>query len=378
MELLFEDGTSPYNEYTDISHTHLFPAYLAVMRLDSSQQNATVLQRDFVGRQDLVNFSIRKIAQEIVDEETSGQCINNRDRFVLLLRCPQEQAVRLMAKVMDNIRMYLHLSVKSAISLCITHPNDLPGMYQRTLLLTSQNATYNEGSLYLMEESGSPGVHEEITTILPAELAQSLRAGDEKRIRAFFGRICETLAATQYNPSLLQLLCSLSQSTIYATSTRAGLTNEQAFELIEQHCLVYPLDADTALASMCQMAVTAAQLITEQNRISGQEYAQEIARYIKANFHKTSLAIGDVCTQFDISQTQLSLIFKREMGTSFLQYVLDLRIERAQQLLRGTSKKIYEIALETGFEDPGYFSYCFKQRCGMTPKNFRQGAEGHA
>ncbi|MGN1250254.1 MAG: helix-turn-helix domain-containing protein [Candidatus Spyradocola sp.] len=35
-----------------------------------------------------------------------------------------------------------------------------------------------------------------------------------------------------------------------------------------------------------------------------------------------------------------------------------------------------EIALETGFEDPGYFSYCFKQRCGMTPKNFRQGAEG--
>ncbi|MGN1250253.1 MAG: helix-turn-helix domain-containing protein [Candidatus Spyradocola sp.] len=50
------------------------------------------------------------------------------------------------------------------------------------------------------------------------------------------------------------------------------------------------------------------------------------------------------------------------------------RIRRTQ--LIGSEKKIYEIALETGFENPGYFSYCFKQRCGMTPKNFRQAAEG--
>ena len=89
-------------------------------------------------------------------------------------------------------------------------------------------------------------------------------------------------------------------------------------------------------------------------------------------------SISDVCEAFHISQTQLSLIFKREMGTSFLQYVLDKRIERAKALLRDSEKKIYEIALETGFEDPGYFSYCFKQRCGVTPKNYRQGADARA
>lgn len=54
------------------------------------------------------------------------------------------------------------------------------------------------------------------------------------------------------------------------------------------------------------------------------------------------------------------------------------RIERAKALLRDSEKKIYEIALETGFEDPGYFSYCFKQRCGVTPKNYRQGADARA
>ena len=45
--------------------------------------------------------------------------------------------------------------------------------------------------------------------------------------------------------------------------------------------------------------------------------------------------------------------------------------------LGDSGEVFYEIALETGFEDPGYFSYCFRQRCGLTPKNFRQEAKSH-
>ena len=84
-----------------------------------------------------------------------------------------------------------------------------------------------------------------------------------------------------------------------------------------------------------------------------------------------------LCDVFHISQTQLSLVFRRDLGTTFLQYVLDMSIDRARHLLLHTDKKVYEIALETGFEDPGYFSYCFRQRCGLTPKNFRQEAKSH-
>ena len=72
-----------------------------------------------------------------------------------------------------------------------------------------------------------------------------------------------------------------------------------------------------------------------------------------------------------MSQTQFSLLFKRETGTSFLQYLLDLRIEKAQSLLAESNQKIYQVAEETGFGDASYFSYCFKQRCGLSPKEFR-------
>ena len=78
-----------------------------------------------------------------------------------------------------------------------------------------------------------------------------------------------------------------------------------------------------------------------------------------------------MCAAFGVSQTQFSLLFKREMGTSFLQYLLDLRIEAAKELLAHSNRKIYQIAEETGFGDASYFSYCFRQRCGLSPKEYR-------
>ena len=143
--------------------------------------------------------------------------------------------------------------------------------------------------------------------------------------------------------------------------------------LLEAHRQVYPQEAGTVFTALRGAAIEAAGLIRACSRENGKEFAQRVADFIQDSYMRPDLSIADVCEQFSISQTQLALIFKREMDTSFLQYVLDLRIARAQELLLFSDKKIYQIAEEAGFEDAGYFSYCFKQRCGVTPKSFRQG-----
>ena len=104
---------------------------------------------------------------------------------------------------------------------------------------------------------------------------------------------------------------------------------------------------------------------------SGSELIAQAVAYTQSNYADKDLSLESLCALFQISQTQFSLLFKREMGTSFLQYLLDQRIAAAQKLLRETSMKIYQIAEETGFGDASYFSYCFKQRCGLSPKEYR-------
>ncbi|WP_342772925.1 helix-turn-helix transcriptional regulator [Paenibacillus lentus] len=63
------------------------------------------------------------------------------------------------------------------------------------------------------------------------------------------------------------------------------------------------------------------------------------------------------------------------MKTTFVNYLLGVRMEAAQYLLRNTELKAFEIAERIGFADPNYFSFCFRKKFGISPKEYRNGAE---
>jgi YesN/AraC family two-component response regulator len=80
-----------------------------------------------------------------------------------------------------------------------------------------------------------------------------------------------------------------------------------------------------------------------------------------------------VADELDIHPVWLSRLFKKETGQNFLDYVTDIRMEKAKDLLRHTSFKIYEIAEKIGYQEIQYFGKLFKKRMNMTPKEFRYG-----
>ena len=71
----------------------------------------------------------------------------------------------------------------------------------------------------------------------------------------------------------------------------------------------------------------------------------------------------------------LRKLFKKEMGRSPLEYLTDLRMNRARELLLDGTRKlpIAEVAEACGFSDALYFSRVFKKRFGSSPTQFRQG-----
>ncbi|MBS0632481.1 MAG: AraC family transcriptional regulator [Verrucomicrobia bacterium] len=65
--------------------------------------------------------------------------------------------------------------------------------------------------------------------------------------------------------------------------------------------------------------------------------------------------------------------FKQETGQSLHQYRLQNRLNRAKLLLKSSDATVEQIALQTGFTDPYYFSSIFKQKTGSTPSGWRRG-----
>lgn len=99
----------------------------------------------------------------------------------------------------------------------------------------------------------------------------------------------------------------------------------------------------------------------------------EATRYVEQNFSNNELSLNSVASQVGISPSYFSTIFRQETGQTFIEYLTGLRMEKARELLRCTSRRTSDIAYEVGYKDSHYFSYIFKKTQGLTPKDYRSG-----
>ena len=74
-----------------------------------------------------------------------------------------------------------------------------------------------------------------------------------------------------------------------------------------------------------------------------------------------------------MSSYYFSKLFKEVSGYNFIEYVTNMRIDRAKELLSDGRLSMKEICMEVGYGDPNYFSRIFKKCVGVTPTEFREG-----
>jgi AraC-like DNA-binding protein len=84
--------------------------------------------------------------------------------------------------------------------------------------------------------------------------------------------------------------------------------------------------------------------------------------------------ISELAAQVGLSTAHLAEIFTRELGVPPFHYLVERRVERAAELLRGTDLPITAIALELGFASSSHFSRVFKQLASVPPREFRRAA----
>ncbi len=92
--------------------------------------------------------------------------------------------------------------------------------------------------------------------------------------------------------------------------------------------------------------------------------------YMEKNYAE-QLTVKDLTRVARMSQTSLMRTFKQLMGRSPIEYLIQLKISKARQLLRRTDLSISEIATQTGFCDANYLARQFRKLIGMSPRKFR-------
>ncbi|MCZ8517901.1 MULTISPECIES: AraC family transcriptional regulator [Paenibacillus] len=91
--------------------------------------------------------------------------------------------------------------------------------------------------------------------------------------------------------------------------------------------------------------------------------------------YQNPLAVEDLCREFLISPRHFQRKFKEATGTTYTKMLQDIRIHRSCELLMDTDWSVQTIALEVGVHDMKHFYRLFKERCGVTPHDFRCQAQ---
>lgn len=95
-------------------------------------------------------------------------------------------------------------------------------------------------------------------------------------------------------------------------------------------------------------------------------------QYIKENLDDPDLSLVMLARNYYMNSSYLSRIFKKEVKTSFIEYLIDQRIEKAKQLLRCSNMKSYEVGERVGIYNANYFGVVFKKKTGLTPVEYRK------
>ncbi|HNX63662.1 MAG TPA: helix-turn-helix transcriptional regulator [Oscillospiraceae bacterium] len=207
-----------------------------------------------------------------------------------------------------------------------------------------------------------------------AKIDQFLRSGKREKRKEILNSFFEEVGYERLESLMFRLYITMDIYISVRTFTREiGITNEEftnRFGSID--------DIAAKLATLASAYEYFSDML-EQCIIWRMEFSREDSyavikkakEYISKNYACDELSLGSVAEAINLSPTYFSSIFKKDVGTNFVDYLTKIRLDKAKEFLCCTSMQVSEIAYKVGFKDYRYFSQIFKKNTGQTPREFK-------
>ena len=170
----------------------------------------------------------------------------------------------------------------------------------------------------------------------------------------------------------------------------AGENKNGKIDALESGAAVFmdkPVDIDVLLKQIGNLIKRQAQLkdlyskkyVAEPSKLTISSMDDELMRkavvFIEQNMENEDYGVDDFASDMAIGRTRLYQKITDLTGMSIKEFILDIRLKRAGQLLRESEYTVAEISTMTGFANPKYFSVCFKRHFGQTPTEFKAAGQ---
>ncbi len=330
---------------------------------------------------------VTEAISEIVDRHDAILFDLNLDGKAVLFKADSDETIAenvrgCIEDMKELFRQFPHIRYFGGVGQAVERISDIPDSYNwANRAYAHQYLTSDNDFLFGSEE----GLHSQREDVILSEIDP--RHIDRKLVKEFLMRGDESETAF----FLDEFIQGMGQNAIRSTMLRQYVSMDIYFcvaDFVENDLGLSRNDADAQIPAaellsdesstreyLENIISKAIRLRKENSQGHYRDVVSEAISYINEHYGDDELSLNTLSAHVNFSPNHLSAVFRQETGQTFIKYLTDLRMNKAKELLLGTSKKSNEIGLLVGYKDPHYFSYLFKKTQGMTTTQYR-GNEG--
>ena len=162
---------------------------------------------------------------------------------------------------------------------------------------------------------------------------------------------------------VLELVMGVEKKAFFAGTVKYAISYRRNY--------IHELQACTDMEGMKKWFLDKTSEICSNMEKEAVSIIEKAKSYIRDSYRK-DISLDEVSREVDISPYYFSKLFKQETGGNFIEYLTEVRLRNARELLKDSQLSIKEICGESGYSDPNYFSRIFKKYEGVTPSEFRE------
>ena len=348
--------------------------YLAVA-IDIAERNGSKLQ---ALETSLVLLQIRDILHQKLPGGYHGFLISKEDQFLsLILVIPPEagevsinQAVLHLCRALDELSGAAFCDIQWSCGKIYTYIKDVRYSY------LDARKNLDRQRFYGQQENQEFSIPPQASYFEQAKLIfHSMRDKQTQTARVLADELTETIAAEYPEPVACLFQYEIYVDTLLEIADAMNINSTEELS-VRKEALLSALHQSGSVPQMTQAVSSfCGEILDIFERRNYKKAAQHISRiqeYIHTNYSNCNLSQNIVAEEIGISPAYLSRLFKQEMGTSFTEYINNVRLEQAKQLLISSQLLIKDIAYQTGFNSLQNFFRIFKKNIGISPGEYRR------
>lgn len=337
--------------------------------------NRALLQELTVENSRFILYSMIEMIEGMSGNDATYFAVERDSYSVMMIAAYQQGAYKAAIKDAQYISDYVfsnyYMTTFAVIGKVVSEPTALHLSWQSVKDAMEYRIFMSRMSVLcsdeiLKRENNQEVIPERYFSNLAAQLNGGRETESKKQIHEIItAMVCGPYSAAHCNAKLLEMISIISKF-LHEHNIKTEDIDNQKFETI-----FYSMEDVYEIEAWSQQVITDAFVFLKNRKENMPAQLAEKAKEYIQNHLEEELSLRSVAENIYISPTYLSKIFKEEAGVNFSDYVTQVRMSKAANLLLHTNQNIEVIAQKVGYNTPHYFIKKFRECYGTTPKNYR-------